>query len=101
MFERPSFKESSERLLLASAQAEEVDRPVLAPIAFVAPVSGRCKVSRPNGHSDNGNGGLVQEPDENQILDNVPIPPPARAALPEFATRAKQRAKQRPNRTGS
>jgi hypothetical protein len=40
VFERPSFKESSERLLLAVAQAEEVDRPVLAPIAFVAPVSG-------------------------------------------------------------
>jgi len=40
LFERPSFKESNERLLLAVAQAEEVDRPVLAPIAFVAPVAG-------------------------------------------------------------
>ena len=40
VFDRPTFKESSERLLLAVAQAEEVDRPVLAPIAFVAPVSG-------------------------------------------------------------
>ena len=29
--------------LLAVAQAEEVDRPVLAPIAFVAPVSGGAK----------------------------------------------------------
>jgi len=37
VFDRPTFKESSERLLLAVAQAEEVDRPVLAPIAFVAP----------------------------------------------------------------
>ena len=43
VFERPSFKESSERLLLAVAQAEEVDRPVLAPIAFVAPVMGGAK----------------------------------------------------------
>ena len=43
VFERPSFKESSERLLLAVAQAEEVDRPVLVPIAFVAPVSGGAK----------------------------------------------------------
>jgi len=43
VFERPSFKESSERLLLAVAQAEEVDRPVLAPIAFVAPVTGGAK----------------------------------------------------------
>ncbi len=51
-------------------------------------------MTRPNGHSDNGNAGLMQEPDENQILDSVPIPPLAPAALPEFATRAKQRAKQ-------
>ena len=36
----------------------------------------------------------MQEPDENQILNSVPIPPLASAALPEFATRAKQRAKQ-------
>lgn len=43
VFERPSFKESSEQLLLAVAQAEEVDRPVLAPIAFVAPLGGGAK----------------------------------------------------------
>ena len=43
VFDRPTFKESSERLLLAVAQSEEVDRPVLAPIAFVAPVSGGAK----------------------------------------------------------
>jgi len=43
VFERPSFKESNERLLLAVAQAEEVDRPVLAPIAFVAPMGGGAK----------------------------------------------------------
>ena len=40
VFDRPSFKESNERLLLAVAQAEEVDRPVLAPIAFVAQSGG-------------------------------------------------------------
>jgi hypothetical protein len=40
VFERPTFKESRERLLLQVAQAEEVDRPVLAPIAFVAPAKG-------------------------------------------------------------
>jgi hypothetical protein len=40
VFERPSFKESNERLLLAVAQAQEVDRPLLVPIAFVAPVAG-------------------------------------------------------------
>jgi hypothetical protein len=43
MFERPAFKESREQLLLQIAQAEEVDRPVLAPIAFVAPVKGATK----------------------------------------------------------
>ena len=43
VFERPSFKESRERLLLAVAQAEEVDRPVLVPIAFVAPVAGGAR----------------------------------------------------------
>jgi hypothetical protein len=43
VFERPSFKESNEKLLLAVAQAEEVDRPVLAPIAFVAPATGGAK----------------------------------------------------------
>ncbi|HET9306705.1 MAG TPA: hypothetical protein VFO46_11815 [Candidatus Sulfotelmatobacter sp.] len=43
VFERPSFKESSERLLLAVAQAEELDRPVLAPIAFVAVMGGGAK----------------------------------------------------------
>jgi len=43
MFERPTFKESRERLLLQVAQAEEVDRPVLAPIAFVAPAKGEAK----------------------------------------------------------
>lgn len=43
MFERPAFKESREQLLLQIAQAEEVDRPVLAPIAFVAPAKGAAK----------------------------------------------------------
>jgi hypothetical protein len=43
VFDRPTFKESSERLLLAVAQSDEVDHPVLAPIAFVAPVSGGAK----------------------------------------------------------
>src|SRR5260370_1928874 len=39
VFDRPTFKESSERLLLAVAQAEEVDPPMPAPNALVAPVS--------------------------------------------------------------
>jgi len=51
-------------------------------------------VTRPNGHSDNGNAGLVQESDGNDILNSVPIPPLAPAPLPEFATRTRQRAKQ-------
>ena len=51
-------------------------------------------MTRPNGHSDNGNAGLMHEPDENQILDNMPISPLASAALPELSTRTKQRARQ-------
>ena len=43
VFERPAFKESREQLLLQIAQAEEVDRPVLAPIAFVTPAKGAEK----------------------------------------------------------
>ena len=38
VFERPSFKESSEQLLLEVAQADQVDHPVLVPIAFTAPI---------------------------------------------------------------
>lgn len=40
IFERPSFKESSEQMFLQIAQAEQVDKPVLVPIAFVAPLQG-------------------------------------------------------------
>lgn len=40
IFERPSFKESQERLLLQIADAEQVDRPVLAEIAFVPQTKG-------------------------------------------------------------
>jgi hypothetical protein len=38
MFERPSFKESSEQLLLQVAQIEQVDHPVLVPVSFTAPI---------------------------------------------------------------
>jgi hypothetical protein len=51
-------------------------------------------VTRPNGHSDNGNVGFVQETDGTELVDGVPIPPPAPDAPLEFATRARQRAKQ-------
>ena len=51
-------------------------------------------MTRPNGHSDNGNAGLMQELDESEILNSVSLPPLAPAHLPEVATRAKQRAKQ-------
>jgi hypothetical protein len=51
-------------------------------------------VTRPNGHSDNGNAGLAQEPDGNEIFNSVPIPPLAPASSPELATRTKQRARQ-------
>ena len=48
-------------------------------------------MTRPNGHSDNGNTQVLQETDGTKILNSVPVPP--LAALPEFATGAKQRTK--------
>ncbi len=48
----------------------------------------------PNGHSDNGNTGVIQEPNGEETLSNVPLPPDATAPLPGLATRAKQRARQ-------
>jgi hypothetical protein len=50
-------------------------------------------VTRPNGHSDNGNAGVIQEPAGEEVLNSVPIAPAATAPLPEVATRAKQKAK--------
>ena len=40
VFERPSFKESSERLQLQLAEAEEVDRPLLLPVPFSCGIEG-------------------------------------------------------------
>lgn len=42
-FERPGFKQSSEGLMLRMARADEVDRPVLVPILFTAPIEGETK----------------------------------------------------------
>ncbi len=39
VFERPSFKESGEQLLLEIAQAAQVDRPVVVPFSFTAPIA--------------------------------------------------------------
>jgi len=51
-------------------------------------------VIHPNGHSDNGNAAVIQEPAENEARNNVPLPADATAPLPGLATRAKQRARQ-------
>jgi hypothetical protein len=40
VFERPAFKESSEKLQLQLAQAEQVDRPILLPVPFTASSQG-------------------------------------------------------------
>lgn len=40
VFERPAFKESSERLQLQLAQADQVDRPILLPVPFTAATQG-------------------------------------------------------------
>jgi hypothetical protein len=40
VFERPAFKESSERLQLQLAETEQIDRPILLPVPFTANHSG-------------------------------------------------------------
>jgi Bacterial conjugation TrbI-like protein len=50
-------------------------------------------VTRLNGHSDNGNAGLIEDIGEPGVLENSSIPQ-LPVPLPEAATRAKQRAKQ-------
>jgi hypothetical protein len=50
-------------------------------------------VIHPNGHNDNSNAGVIQEPAGEENLSNVPLPPDATAPLPGPATRAKQRAR--------
>ena len=50
----------------------------------------------PNGHNDNGNAAVIQELVESEARNNdLPLPPDATAPLPEFATRAKNRARQK------
>ena len=49
----------------------------------------------PNGHNDNGNAAVIQEPEVNEARNNdLPLPPDANVPMPELATRAKQRARQ-------
>ena len=50
-------------------------------------------MTRPNGHNDNGNAGLMQELEGNETLNNVPIAAPTPAPLPELPTRANRRGK--------
>ena len=40
VFDRPNFKESTEKLFLQLAQADQVDQPILIPLPFTPPVSG-------------------------------------------------------------
>lgn len=50
-------------------------------------------MTRPNGHSDNGKAGLIEEPEASEILNSVPVSPTVPVPSPEIATRAKQRAR--------
>ncbi len=40
IFDRPNFKESTEKLFLQLAQADQVDQPILIPLPFTPPISG-------------------------------------------------------------
>jgi hypothetical protein len=43
VFERPAFKESSEKMQLQLAEAEQVDRPILLPVPFTADSQGEAQ----------------------------------------------------------
>jgi hypothetical protein len=43
VFDRPNFKESTEKLFLQIAQADQVDRPILIRLPFTPPISGNSK----------------------------------------------------------
>jgi hypothetical protein len=43
VFDRPNFKESTEKLFLQVAQADQVDRPILIRLPFTPPISGNGK----------------------------------------------------------
>jgi hypothetical protein len=43
VFDRPNFKESTEKLFLQIAQADQVDRPILIHLPFTPPISGGGK----------------------------------------------------------
>ena len=59
-------------------------------------------MTRPNGHSDNGNAGAIQEPAGNEALNDVLLPPRLR---PSHCRRSRQEQNREPssrsNRTGS
>ncbi len=40
VFDRPNFKESTEKLFLQLAQADQVEQPILIPLPFTPPISG-------------------------------------------------------------
>ena len=43
VFDRPNFKESTEKLFLQIAQADQVDRPILIRLPFTPPISSDSK----------------------------------------------------------
>jgi hypothetical protein len=52
-------------------------------------------VIHPSGHNDKGNAAVTQELEENEARNtDLPLSPDANVPFPEFATRAKQRARQ-------
>jgi hypothetical protein len=43
LFDRPNYKQSSEKLLLQIAQSDKVDQPVLIQLPFTPPIAGDAR----------------------------------------------------------
>jgi hypothetical protein len=43
VFDRPNFKQSTEKLFLQIAQADQVDRPILIRLPFTPPIAGGAR----------------------------------------------------------
>ena len=101
VFDRPNFKESTEKLFLQIAQADQVDRPILIHLPFTPPISGNGKEQRElpvmmsvndnNGNGSAGSPSQVAEHDERVASLEAPITQSASPTAVENQRRGLQR----------